>query len=86
VIRRLARQALAGFIAWRDRRRIAKASAALARRLAQAAPDLVARRAEIERLRQHHRPIRRLLKAQREAMTARLAAELATTLPDRGFQ
>lgn len=74
MIARLARRALAGFISWRNRKRLARA-----------VPDLVARRDEIEALRRRHRPTRRLLRAQRDAMTARLASELSTTLPDRRF-
>jgi hypothetical protein len=86
MIARLARSALASFTAWRTRRRLAREAAALARRAAVVTPEIVARRAEIERRRQSHRPVRRLLAAQRQAMTARLASELSVNLPDRRFQ
>jgi hypothetical protein len=85
VIARLARQALAAFTSWRARRRSAREAGALARRAAVVVPDIVARRAEIKRRRQTHRPVQHLLDAQREAMTARLQSELSSTLPNRRF-
>lgn len=85
MIARLARTALGSFTAWRTRRRLAREAVALARRAAVVTPEIVARRAEIERRRQTHRPVRHLIEAQREAMTARLARELSATLPDRRF-
>ena len=74
MIRRLARQAISSFTAWRHRRRLARA-----------APELVSLAQQIEAERRKHRPVRRLIRAQREAMTARLARELSATLPDRRF-
>jgi hypothetical protein len=85
MIARLARQALAAFTSWRARRRTARDAVALARRAAVVTPEIVARRAEIERLRRTHRPVQHLIDAQREAMTARLVSELSDTLPDRRF-
>lgn len=86
MIARLARQALAAFFALRARRRMDRKAAALTRRAAVVTPEIVARRAEIERRWKHHRPVRDLLKAQRDDMTARLASEMSATLPDRRFQ
>lgn|GEM_PF-6584871 len=85
MIARLARQALAAFVALRARRAMERKAAALARRAAVVTPEIVARRAEIERRRQHHKPVRDLLAAQRADMTARLASEMAAALPDRRF-
>lgn len=84
-LRHLARSAVASFSAWRARRRMLRQIAALARRAAITTPEIVARREEIERRWKHHRPVRDLLKAQRDDMTARLASEISATLPDRRF-
>lgn len=70
MIRRLARQALAGFAAWRHRRRVARA-----------APEIAFLAAELEKLRRSHRPTRRLMRAQRDALHSRMARELGVSAP-----
>lgn len=85
MIARLVRRAWADWAAWRARLRMAKQARVLAKRAAAITPEIVARRAEIERRRQLHRPTRHLLNEQREAMKARLQSELSATLPDRRF-
>lgn len=82
-MRRLARKAFAAFISWRARQRAIREAAALSRRAAVVTPEIVARRAEIERRRQTHRPVQHLLDAQREDMTARLMREQGRSLPER---
>lgn len=74
MIAQLARRALAGFIAWRHRRRVAKTIPVLV--------DL--KRLESER-RKKHQPVRDIHKTRRAIVHARLASELSATLPDRRF-
>lgn len=74
MLRRLARQALSAFAAWRHRRRVAKADPEIAR---------LARLAS-ERAAQHRNaaPVRRELRAR---VIANLAREQNRTLPERLF-
>ncbi|WP_377838738.1 ERF family protein [Bosea sp. UC22_33] len=80
-MRRLARKAFAAFISWRARQRAIREAGVLARRAAVVTPEIVARRAEIERRRQTHRPVQHLLDAQRQDMTARTPARAGPLSP-----
>lgn len=74
MIRRLARQAIASFVAWRHARRLAKAS-----------PEIVELQLEIEKRSRGHRktePLRRELRAR---VTARLAREQGLPAQERKF-
>lgn len=75
MIRRLARQALAAFTAWRHRRRVAKADPEVAR-LSRLAEDRAAKHRKAE-------PTRRELRAR---VLANLAREQGRDLPERIFQ
>lgn len=83
MIRDLARRAISTFTAWRERRRAAKATAELARRIAAANPEMAKLREQIaERARRHRKvePLRRQLHAH---IVANLAREQGRTLPER---
>lgn len=83
MIRRLARQALAAFTAWRDQRRAAKAAADLVRRIAATTPEIPRLQSQIaERARRHRKvePLRRRLRAE---VIANLAREQGRTIPER---
>jgi hypothetical protein len=85
VIRRLARQALAAFIALRVRRRAEREAIVLARRIAVVDPEIPRLRQQIEdrcRRFQNAEPLRRELRAR---VTARLAREQGRTLQERRF-
>lgn len=74
MIRRLSRQALAAFTAWRHRRRVAKADPEIAR-LARVASDLAAKH-------RNAAPVRRAL---HDRVHSNLARELGVTIADRKF-
>ena len=74
MIMRIARRALSGFVAWRHRRRVKRAL-----------PQIQ----ELERLlnehRSKHRPVRPLLRAQREIIRNQLAREQGKRLSERTY-
>jgi uncharacterized lipoprotein YmbA len=85
MIRRLARQALAAFLALRDRRRAERAAAALTRRVTVADPEIARLQGEIAKRAARHRNAAPLRRELRNRVVANLAREQGITIQERKF-
>lgn len=78
-----ARNILATLAAWRERRRAARVSASLARRVAAANPEIAKLQAEIAERAKRHAKVEPLRKQLHDLIVANLAREQGRAIPER---